>query len=176
MVSTPQPPGTPLQQIDDMNVFLPSDAEPKASTSTIIQRSVHPETTTYSPSPSSEPTSSTYASVVQNEKENVCVENLPMDVLLKLRNEASSRRNFAFKQAEQMFTYNERLISNCQGKHGKKPLHAKRLDLIKLNTLKLWPLENKEDEAGAWKDCCKAIDECGRQLNLRVRLQAKTPI
>ena len=99
-------------------------------------------------------------------KKKICVENLPIDVLLKLGNEASSRHNFAFKQAEQTFTYNVRLTFNCQGKHGRKPLHAEKLDVIKLNTLKLWPLEIKEDEGGAWKDCRKTIDEGGRQLHL----------
>ena len=187
MVSTPQPPGTPLQQIGDTALFVPANAELEASTSTITHhsaiagserrpRSTCPEASSYSPPPSSEPTDLTYASVAQNEKETACLESLPMDVLVKLRNEANSRRNFALKQAEKMFTFDERLTSNCQGKRGKKRLDAKRIDLIKLNTLKLWPLENKEDEAGAWKDCRKAIDEGGRQLNLRLRLQPKTSV
>ena len=157
MVSTPRPPEIPLEQIDDMNLLLPSDAEIEAYINTI----------TYSPLPSSER---------QNEKENACAENLPMDVLLKLRNEANSRRNFAFKQSERMFTYNERLSSNCQGKRGKKALDAKRLNLIKMNTLKLWPLESKEDETSAWRECRKAIDEGGRQLNHRARLRPNSPV
>ena len=94
---------------------------------------------------------------------------LSMDILLKLKNEANSRRNFALQQAEQMFTYDERLTSNCQGKRGKKQLD-KRLEIIRQNTLRLWPLENKEDESKAWHDCRRAIDEGGRQLNHRAKL------
>ncbi len=83
-----------------------------------------------------------------------------------LKSEANSRCNFALKQAEKLLTYEERLMSNCQGK--------RRLDKVKLkhieeNTFKLWPLESQEDRVNAWKDCRKAIDEGGRQLNLRVR-------
>ena len=95
---------------------------------------------------------------------------LSMDILLKLKNEANSRRNFALKQAEQMFTYDERLTSNCQGKRGKKQIDKKRLEVIRQNTLRLWPLENKEDEGKAWHDCRRAIDEGGRQLNHRAKL------
>ena len=174
MVSTPRPPETPLEQIDDLNFLLPSDAEIEAYINTVAHQSAEREAgiafqdpIMYSPLPSSE---------LQNEKENACAENLPMDVLLKLRNEANSRRNFAFKQSERVFTYDERLSSNCQGKRGKKALDAKRLSLIKMNTLKLWPLENKKDETSAWRECRKVIDEGGRQLNHRVRLRPNSPI
>ena len=111
--------------------------------------------------------------LMQEEKENIS-EELPMDVLLRLKNEANSRRNFAFKQAEKMFSYEERLTSNCQGKRGKKQLDPKRVDVIRRNTIKLWPLENKEEEGSAWNECRRAIDEGGRQLNYRVKLQNKT--
>ena len=76
-----------------------------------------------------------------------------MDTLLYLKNEPNCRHNFALKQAERMFTYNERHTSNSQGKQGKKQLDKKRLEVIQENTLKLRPLENKEDEVRAWYDC-----------------------
>ena len=186
LVSTPQHTRTQTQQnvFDDwMDIALPSSelelqaqistcsylphqspgiSTPRCSAESIQQ---YPKTSTYVCAPflSSEPASSPSAPV-----------EIPMDTLLKLKNESNSRRNFAFKQAERMFTYDERLTSNCQGKRGKKPLDKKRLEVIRKNTLKLWPLENKEDEVGAWHDCRRAIDEGGWQLNHRLRLQNKT--
>ncbi len=117
--------------------------------------------------PPTEPSITPFPSV-RDGKENI--QELDMDTLLKLKNEANSRRNFAHKQAERMFTYNERVTSNCQGKRGKQQLDKKRLKLIQDNTFKLWPLESKEDHAKAWHDCRRAIDEGGWQLNHRLRL------
>lgn len=96
------------------------------------------------------------------EKEN-CVPDLS----------ASSRRNFALKQAERMFSFEERLTSNCLGKRGKKQLDEKKLETIRENTFKLCPLESHEDGVKAWRECRKAIDEGGRQLNFKARLQEK---
>lgn len=96
-----------------------------------------------------------------------------MEILLKLKNESNSRRNFALKQAEKLFTFNERLTSNCQGKRGKNRLDERRIALIRENTFKLWPLESKEDPEKAWHDCRRAIDEGGRQLNYRQKLGQK---
>lgn len=106
------------------------------------------------------------------EKEN-CVPDLSMDELLKMKAKASSRRNFALKQAERMFSFEERLTSNCLGKRGKKQLDEKKLETIRENTFKLCPLESHEDGVKAWRECRKAIDEGGRQLNFKARLQEK---
>lgn len=192
-MSTPRRTRTEIQQglSDEYMDILPfpsADPEPEAcvptssylpsqndaiSTPTSSTQPIHlyPETATSIRSPllSPEPASSPSVPV-----EKKWMNEIPMDALLKLKNEANSRRNFALKQAERMFTYDERLTSNCQGKRGKKQLDKKRLEVIRENTLKLWPLENKEDEGSAWHDCRRAIDEGGRQLNHRVRLQTKT--
>ena len=90
---------------------------------------------------------------------------LPVDIPFKLLNKANLRCSFALTQAEQTFTYNERLAFKCQGKRGKKQLYKKRLGVFRQTTLRLWPLENKEVEGKARHDCCRAIDEGGRQLN-----------
>ena len=90
---------------------------------------------------------------------------MDMDTLLRLKNETSSRRNFALKQAEKVFSSEERLESNCTGTRGKKALDKTRLATIQDNAFKLRPLESKENKKDAWKDCCRAIDEGGRQLN-----------
>ena len=59
------------------------------------------------------------------------------------------------------------MVSNVRGKRGKKKLDPVRVDKIKEATFKLWPLEGKED---AWSECKRAIDERGRQLNLKEKL------
>lgn len=93
-----------------------------------------------------------------------------MDQLVTLKKDANSRRNFALKQAERLFTTEERQTSNCRGKRGKKKLDGNRLKVIMENTFKLCPLESGEDQKTAWNDCQRAIDEGGRQLNHRLRL------
>ena len=70
-----------------------------------------------------------------------------MDLLLRMQKEANSRRNFALKQVEKLFFFEERQSSNCQGKT--------QLE----NTFKLWPPENSKDKERIWKDCRKAINE-----------------
>ena len=64
-----------------------------------------------------------------------------MVALLKLKKESNSRRNFAHKLAEKLFSFSESQSSNCQGKRSKKQLNPEKLLFIKENTLKLWPLE-----------------------------------
>ena len=82
-----------------------------------------------------------------------------LDSLLLLKNEYSSRRNFALKQAEKLYSKEERLTSNCTGKRGKKQLDQVRLGKIKEATFKLWPLDSKENPTDARKDCKRAIDK-----------------
>jgi len=68
------------------------------------------------------------------------------------------------KRAEKVFSYEDRLESNCTGTRGKKALDKTSVATIQDNTFKLWPLESKENKKNAWQDCCRAIDDGGRQL------------
>ena len=70
-----------------------------------------------------------------------------------------------------MYSREERMTSNCTGSRGKKQLDPARLHKIKEVTFKIWPLDSKENPDDAWKDCKRAIDEGGRQLNMKQRLQ-----
>ena len=97
-------------------------------------------------------------------------ENTSMDLLLRVKRDANSRRNFTLKQAEKLFFSEEQRSSNCKGKRGKSQLNKTKLQYIKENTFKFWPLEIDGDEERAWKNCRKAIGEGGRQLNFKLRL------
>ena len=74
---------------------------------------------------------------------------LSMDQLVKLKDECSSRWNFALKQAERMFTFKERLTCNWQGKREKKQFDLEKLEKIMEATFRLCPLESGEDEKTA---------------------------
>ena len=89
--------------------------------------------------------------------------------LLPLKNQCNSRRNFALKQAELIFSKEVRLVSNCTGKKGKLQLDPVKLEKIKESTFKVWPLDPRDNEKDAWQDCKRAIDEGGRQLNQRMK-------
>ena len=92
-----------------------------------------------------------------------------------MKNESCSRRNFAMHQAEKMFTKEKWMGSNCEGRKGNRKLApVLRTEKIHAATFKLWPLEGKEKFEDAWKECKKAIDEGGRQLKMKQKLQDKT--
>ena len=63
------------------------------------------------------------------------------------------------------------MTSNCSGKRGKKCFNKSKLDFIKGEVLKFWPVENKESEVDAWKECKKAIDGGGRAINFKLKKQ-----
>lgn len=55
-----------------------------------------------------------------------------MGDLVLIKNESCSRRNFAFHQAERMFTKEEWVESNVGGKKGKKMLDPVRIYMYKI--------------------------------------------
>ena len=59
----------------------------------------------------------------------------------------------------------ERAISNVAGVLGKSKLDPKRVDYIKRETYRMYPLQSKENEKKVWSDCVAAIDEVNRRLN-----------
>ena len=77
-----------------------------------------------------------------------------------LKNEASSRKNFAALVVDNVFNDEEKAESNCSGTRGKKPLDQKRM--VKIRTLVYihFPIKQGEIEDVDWKrECVKAIDE-----------------
>ena len=66
--------------------------------------------------------------------------------LLKLKHSCSTRRNFAWRQADLMFTDEEKLTSNCTGTRGKNQLDKTKLDTIKRHVLQYWPPDGTENE------------------------------
>lgn len=79
--------------------------------------------------------------------------------------ESNSRKNFSAKLCKQVFTEEERRMSNCHGKRGKTRLDPTRLGVVRAITYKYYPLKQgglKEEDD--WnKECVKAIDEINRR-------------
>ena len=87
------------------------------------------------------------------------------DELVVLRNQSSSRRDFAKNVVIATFTEEERLTSNVNGKAGKKQLSPNRMEAVREAVFRVYPLDAREKEKDVWPDCIRAIDEAGRKLN-----------
>ena len=72
--------------------------------------------------------------------------------------------NFAANVNRRVFTTDERLVSNVRGKLGKEISDPDRVQFKDI-TFKLYPLEGKKTEKGAWNSCITAIDEVNRRLS-----------
>ena len=55
------------------------------------------------------------------------------------------------------------MTSNVSGK-GKNQLDKDMVSAIKVASFRMWLLKSTENEAAAWRECVKAIDEGGRRL------------
>ena len=77
---------------------------------------------------------------------------ISIEELIVLRSKANSRRKFALKQAEKMFTQDERIRCKCHGKHGKEALDKCHLNQIFDNTFRLWPLEPNKTKQNCGKN------------------------
>ena len=85
---------------------------------------------------------------------------------MRLKNEASSRKNFAVKLCRQLFTEEERSKSNVSGKKGgKAQLNPVKIDIVRTKTFAMFPTETGGSEKKAWSQCVVAIDEANRRLN-----------
>ncbi len=81
---------------------------------------------------------------------------------LRIHTESSSRKNFAANLVRELFSPEERAVSNCRGTKGNKKLDQERMNAIQGTLFRLWTLENQQD---AWLTAKKAIDEANRRLN-----------
>ena len=82
-----------------------------------------------------------------------------------LDKEAGSRKNSATKLVRQVFSLQEREVSNIMGLKGKKRLDPTRMEFIKSLTFALQPVKPGENEDCIWcKECVKAIDSANRNI------------
>ena len=81
-----------------------------------------------------------------------------------IKNQSSSRKNFAANLVCHSFSHEERKTSNCSGVRGKKPLNPRKLDLVKSLVYQNFPLPAGQEIATNWKkECIAAIDEKNRR-------------
>ena len=78
---------------------------------------------------------------------------------------STSRQNFSANLNRRIFSKKERAISNMAGVLGKSKLDPKRVDYIKSETYRMYPLQSKENENKVWSDCVAAIDKVNQRLN-----------
>ena len=98
--------------------------------------------------------------------QETCVRlNMSPNLARVLDKEAGSRKNFATKLVRQVFSLQEREVSNVMGLKGKKRLDPTRMELVKSLTFALRPVKPGENEDGIWrKECVKAIDSANRNI------------
>ena len=89
-----------------------------------------------------------------NDAEIVCISRV-----------STSRQNFSANLNRRIFSKEERAISNMAGVLGKSKLDPKRVDYIKSETYRMYPLQWKKNEKKVWSDCVAAIDKVNRRLN-----------
>ena len=87
--------------------------------------------------------------------------------LVTLRAQSCSRGNFATNLMRELYTEQERLVSNVRGKNSKKKFSPNRMDKIRAASFDMFPLRHKEKEKEAWAECIKAIDGCNRTLRIK---------
>ena len=72
-----------------------------------------------------------------------------------------------------MFTLEERLTCNVNGRQGKPPFDPLRMEKVKKAVFFYWVLELKECMDKEWKDCATTIDETNRGLKRQLIKQEK---
>jgi hypothetical protein len=72
----------------------------------------------------------------------------------KLYRISNSKEDFSVKLVEKIFTFEERLISNCTGKYNKTQYDLKKLNFVKRIIFNYYPSETEKDE---WLKCIMEI-------------------
>ena len=85
------------------------------------------------------------------------------NIIMQICRRSASRKNFASLIAQEIFTEQERLTCNVNGR-GKPKLDEQRIAYIKKVTFQFWPLTPTERPERAWADCVITIDEANRQM------------
>lgn len=85
--------------------------------------------------------------------------------VLDISHNSCSRENFASNLVKELFTKEERAKSNVKGMFGKPKLCIKKIEYVRQQTLKFFPVTSTENEKKCWANCVKAIDSASRQLN-----------
>ena len=89
--------------------------------------------------------------------------------LVDLKSQSCSRANFSAKLVRKLFSEEERRTSNVKGVLGKRKLNPAKLQQVKEAAMQMYPCESGENHHNAWTVCCKAIDECNRRLNKKMK-------
>ena len=117
---------------------------------------------TFSLPQSSTPVSS--AAETQLEQGSAEQFGVPVLRLLTLRSNSCSRENFTANLNKELFSIEERILSNVKGVMGKKKLDVRKVSYIQQQTFKFFPLTAAENKQRCWARCVRAIDSCNRQL------------
>ena len=85
--------------------------------------------------------------------------------IVRISRVSTSRQNFSANLNRRIFSREERAVSDVAGVHGKSKLDSKKVEYIKRETYRMYPLQSKENDKKVWSDCTAAIDEVNRRLN-----------
>ena len=103
------------------------------------------------------------------QQENNSREYLDHAAVMSLRNNSTSRKNFAACIVRRIFTEAERSTSNVNGKN-KAQLDPHRIGFVKQKVFQMYPLLSGETTDKVWAECVAAIDEANRRLNRKSKL------
>ena len=78
-------------------------------------------------------------------------------------NKSCSRRNFATNLVRCLFTVEERIQSNVNGR-GKNMLNPSLMKYVKEKSFEFFPLDSGEKMNEKWAECVVSIDEANRRL------------
>ena len=94
---------------------------------------------------------------------------LPASHVLDIRHSSCSRENFASNTVKELFSKDERLRCNVKGVFGKSKFDIRKMEYVRRQTFKFFPISSTENEKKCWANCVKAIDSSSRQLNRTIR-------
>lgn len=118
-------------------------------------------------SPMSAELSETQLAVTEesNEFDALLLESGPISVtdLTGIFNKSCSRRNFSTNMVRHLFTKEERMQSNVNGR-GKNMLDPNLMRYVKDKSFQFFPISGSEKLADKWSECIIAIDEANRRL------------
>lgn len=115
------------------------------------------------------PVNSSPTSDAQSERRSECEFALPTSRILSIRSNSCSRENLASNLVRELFSKEDRMLSNVKGVHGKKKFDEKKMDYVQLQAFELFPLASTENVKKCWASCVRAIDSASRQLNRTAR-------
>ena len=84
--------------------------------------------------------------------------------MAKIRTLSCSHENLTANLARELFTVDERMMSNVAGKCGKAKINPKIINENRKATFQMFPPTPAENQKQLWSACIRAIDSASKSL------------